>query len=427
MATGVIKSEFNQAIIAKLAHKEPYPEIFNSDVKLQYKNRLEQTEILKPIHTNFISVFDNDEDVCIQASDLVLGDNIFALHTLMQQKTTVDLIYLDPPYNTGLEFKTRNQEHAYSDKFSLASYLENMRIKFILMKEILSENGSIYVHIGHQMMPYLKIIMDEVFGIENCRNIITRKKCSSKNSTVHQFSNLNDFVLFYTKTSNYIWNQQGENPTEDWIKKEYPKKDEKGLYKLVPIHAPGTRNGETGKEWRGRLPPKGKHWQYTPEKLDIFDANGEIHWSKNNNPRRKVYLTSDKLLPYSDYWENFRDAHHQSIQITGYPTEKNLDMLKMIILSSSNENSLVLDPFCGSGTTLQASDETGRRWIGIDQSITALKYSINRIKSGTQAMGDYVSLPTQELKPNFQKPEKLRLVIDKDVYAEFKSDILNNL
>jgi len=423
MATGILKNDTKEAIIAYLKYKNPYPEPLKETLNIHYQNKLPTAKILQPLHTNFINILTNEKKINISASDLILGDNIFALHKLIQQKTTVDLIYLDPPYNTGMEFQTRSQEHAYSDFFSLSAYVEYMRIRLILMKEILSKEGSLYVHIGYQMMPYLKIILDEVFGSENCRNIITRKKCSSKNSTKNQFSNLNDFLLFYTKSSNYIWNQQGEIPSKQWIDKEYPKFDNKGRYKLVPIHAPGTRNGETGKEWNGKLPPKGKHWQYTPEKLDALDAIGNIHWSKNNNPRRKVYLTDDKLLPYSDYWANFRDAHHQNIQITGYPTEKNLDMLKMIISASSNPESLILDPFCGSGTTLQAANETKRNWIGIDQSITAIKYSIQRINIGTKKMGDYISnVPTNNTYSSI-KHKKFRLLTDVDIYQQFKSDI----
>lgn len=236
-------------------------------------------------------------------------------------------------------------------------------------------------------------------------------------------------IFFYTKTSNYIWNPQGEKPSDEWIQKEYPKVDSKGQYKLVPIHAPGKRNGSTGTEWRGKMPPEGKHWQYTPDKLDALDEAGEIHWSKTGNPRRKVYLTNDKKLPYNDYWADFRDAHHQSVKITGYPTEKNLHMLKMIVASSSNPSSLVLDPFCGSGTTLQASAELGRQWIGMDQSFTAMKYSINRLTKGTKEMGDYV-LSKQTSQLNLIETEKLhsfRLLVDKDVYVEYQDQVDNLL
>lgn len=141
----------------------------------------------------------------------------------------------------------------------------------------------------------------------------------------------------------------------------------------MPIHAPGTRNGETGKAWRGKMPPPGKHWQYTPQKLDELDAAGEIYWSPTGNPRRMVFFDSDKGIPIQDIWLNYRDSVNQSQKTTGYPTEKNLDMLKMIVAASSNPGDIVLDCFAGSGTTLDAAFELGRLWIGADNSIESYK------------------------------------------------------
>ena len=138
------------------------------------------------------------------------------------------------------------------------------------------------------------------------------------------------------------------------------------------------------------MPPPGKHWQYAPEKLDEFDRNGEMHWSRNGNPRRKVYLGDDKRVPLTDYWTKFRDAHHQSIKITGYPTEKNLEMLRVIVASGTEPGDVVLDPFCGSGSTLHAAHDLGRQWIGFDESFTAAETTIKRLRHGVQPMGDYV-------------------------------------
>ena len=200
-----------------------------------------------------------------------------------------------------------------------------------------------------------------------------------------------DYLLFYSKTDRYIWNQPTTAPEPEWLSKEYNKVDEFGQYKLVPIHAPGVRRGETGSEWRGMMPPQGKHWQYVPEKLDAYDKRGEIHWSKNGNPRRKVYLSADKSRPLTDYWDQFRDAHHQSILITGYPTEKNFDMMRMIVAAGTNPGDLVVDPFSGSGSTIHAAEQLGRKWIGIDQSFVAAKTSISRMIDGRKPMGDYIN------------------------------------
>ena len=169
------------------------------------------------------------------------------------------------------------------------------------------------------------------------------------------------------------------------------------------------------------MPPLGKHWQYVPSKLDELDAKGEIHWSKTGNPRRKVYLTEDKAIALSDYWEQYRDAHHQSVLITGYPTEKNFSMLKMIIGASSNAGDLIIDPFCGSGSTLHAAEVLGRRWIGIDQSYLAAKTVIERLSRGRKPMGDFVQRPsTIDLFQHNESAEILHEITaaDFDVYVD---------
>lgn len=433
MATGINKNEkrgkdANLAIRSELLDI-PLP-ASDSEVKLSYNGKASLESILQPVNLNFLKCNKNEfiSISNIKPNSFVLADNFYALHDLIKNNTKATLIYIDPPYCTGLEFHSRSLEHAYKDNLGTATYIEYMRRRLILMSEILSDDGSIYVHIGHQMLAYMKVLMDEIFGDKNFRNIITRRKCSSKNYTQKQYTNLNDYILFYSKSSNYKWNQPGTSPDEEWIKKEYPKEDSKGRYKLVPIHAPGIRNGETGKEWKGMLPPPGKHWQYVPEKLDEFDKKGEIHWSKNGNPRRKVYFKDDKKLALSDYWTDFRDAHHQSIKITGYPTEKNLEMLKMIINASSNPGDIVVDPFCGSGTTLHAAKALNRKWIGIDQSFTAAKTVVTRLVKGLSPMGDYVNVESngatyKQTVLQFKSELNFDFIVDNHLLEDYKEDI----
>eukprot|EP01004_Peranema_trichophorum_P004658 NODE_3566_length_1328_cov_37.066390_g3117_i0.p1 GENE.NODE_3566_length_1328_cov_37.066390_g3117_i0~~NODE_3566_length_1328_cov_37.066390_g3117_i0.p1 ORF type:complete len:383 (+),score=-26.32 NODE_3566_length_1328_cov_37.066390_g3117_i0:178-1326(+) len=377
MATGITQYEKHgdDAITAERPHRDPNPLPKPDDrLEIQYPNKLAEAEVLKPLQARFIGLNTfaiEQEDIPLEPSAFALSDNLFAMHALLAAGKKANLIYLDPPYGTGLEFQSRQLEHAYKDNRAPASYLEFMRRRLILMRELLTDNGSIYLHIGHQMLFHLKAIMDEVFGSKNFRNLIVRRKCSSKNYTRKQYPNMSDYLLFYTRSSQYKWNQPTKAPEAEWIEREYPKRDALGRYKLVPIHAPGTRRGETGQLWRGMLPPPGKHWQYTPAKLDELNDRNQIHWSRNGNPRRKVYLDAEKRLALTDYWDAFKDAHHQSIRVTGYPTEKNLAMLKLIVGAATDPGDLVLDPFCGSGTTLQAADELARSWIGIDESFSA--------------------------------------------------------
>ena len=144
------------------------------------------------------------------------------------------------------------------------------------------------------------------------------------------------------------------------------------------------------------MPPEGKHWQYTPDKLDEMDAKGDIYWSSNGNPRRKVYLDESRGIPVQDIWLDYPDIDNQNTCITGYPTEKNIDMVKRIINASSNPNDIVMDCFAGSGTTLVAAEETGRQWIGVDSSDEAIKTMRRRFAHGTAKMGDYVKKRDQQ-------------------------------
>ena len=146
-------------------------------------------------------------------------------------------------------------------------------------------------------------------------------------------------------------------------------------YTTNPLHAPGeTRNGDTGRMWKGMLPPKGRHWRYDPKVLDELDAKGLIVWSSTGNPRKLVYADEMPFKKLQDIWE-FKDPPRPS-----YPTEKNLEMLQTIVATSSTEDSIVLDCFAGSGTTLVAADQRNRSWIGIDSSEIAIKTALCRLK-----------------------------------------------
>jgi len=382
MATGIPR---NNGRNQKKQHIIPF--------RLEYEGKMPIEDILKikPAQLNQVISVEG-----YPRNKLIYGDNLTVLSSLLNDDNVagkVSLVYIDPPYATGSSFESRNQDHAYHDIMEGAEYLEFLRQRLVLLREILSDEGSIYVHLDEKMAFAVKIIMDEIFGSKNFRNLITRKKCNPKNYTRKQYGNVADYILFYTKTDNYFWNQQFEPWNENSIKKEYQyiEAETGRLYKKVPIHAPGVRKGATGQPWRGMLPPPGKHWQYTPETLDEMDARGEIYWSGTGNPRRKLYFDNSQGITVQDIWLDFKDAHNQNIKITGYPTEKNSDMIKRIILASSNEGGIVLDGFAGSGTTIAVAEELGRKWIAIDNSQLAIDTMVLRLVKGTEAMGDFVN------------------------------------
>jgi adenine-specific DNA-methyltransferase len=331
---------------------------------------------------------------------LYFGDNLHVLAGLLHDRAVrnkVRLVYIDPPFATQTTFHSRKLDHAYEDTLSGAEFIESLRWRLILLRELLADDGSIYLHLDEKMVFHVKIIMDEVFGPDRYRNCITRKKCNPKNYTRKKFGNVSDYILFYTKSENYVWNRPVEPWTESRAKEyQYVEQETGRRYMKVPLHAPGVRHGETGKPWRDMLPPPGKHWQFPPSKLDELDALGEIFWSSNGNPRRKVYLDESDGVGVQDIWLDFRDAHNQNIRITGYPTEKNPDLVKRIVEASSNSGDLVLDCYSGSGTTLAVADRLGRNWIGIDNSPEAIKTMLQRFADGAQPMGDFVTQQRNE-------------------------------
>jgi len=219
--------------------------------------------------------------------------------------------------------------------------------------------------------------MDEVFGISNFRNDITRIKCNPKNFKRNAYGNIKDMILFYSKSAFPIWNEPKEPYSEQDIMKLFPKMDSSGRrYTTVPIHAPGeTINGNSNKPFKGLKPPPGRHWRTDVETLEQWDKEGLIEWSSNGNPRKIIFAEEQEGKRRQDVWD-FKDPQYPT-----YPTQKNPDLLDLIIKTSSLENSIVLDCFCGSGTTLVAATKNKRQWIGIDESNQAIEIVKQRIGS----------------------------------------------
>lgn len=363
--------------------------------RLEYAGKKHPVEILATPAGHY----QTSREYCRGNNRLFHADNLGALAALAHDPALagkIRLVYIDPPFATDSAFESRQQQHAYDDHLTGTTFVEALRERLILIHRLLADDGSLYLHLDSRMVFHMRLILDEIFGEQQFRNCITRKKCNPKNYTRKTYGTTADYILFYTKTDQYVWNRALEPWDETRILKEYPCSDERGRrYKKVPVHAPGVRNGETGKLWRGMLPPPGKHWQYTPDKLDEMDARGEIYWSPTGNPRRKVYLENSAGIPVQDIWLDMKDAHNQNIQITGYPTEKNLAMLERIIEASSNPGDWVLDCYAGSGTTLAAAASLNRQWIGIDRSDEAIKTILHRFANGTKRMGDFVNTPAK--------------------------------
>lgn len=346
---------------------------------LNYPNKTPEAELLRSCSKVCPSTqFYPSEKLLLQ------GDNFDIMKFLLENGYAgkIDLVYIDPPFATNNIFtigdnrvstisRSKKDKTAYTDHLTGVDFIEFLRKRLVLLRELMSENGSIYLHIDYKIGHYVKIIMDEVFGIKNFRNDITRIKCNPKNFSRNAYGNIKDLILFYSKSSTPIWNDPRERLEEDEVSARFKKVNADGrLYTTVPLHAPGeTKNGPTGSMWRGMYPPEGRHWRSSPDELDRLDAEGLIEWSKTGNPRRIIFADEKASLgkKMQDVW-TFKDSPYPK-----YPTEKNLSLLESIINSSSRKDSIVLDCFCGSGTTLVAAEKLGRKWIGIDQSDEAIR------------------------------------------------------
>ena len=334
---------------------------------------------------------------------LIYGENTAALRYLIEKKKLkgkIDLIYIDPPFSTGIKFtisKTRastissvkNADVAYNDNLKGEEFLDFLRQRLVLLKELLSEQGSIYLHIDYKIGHYVKILMDEVFGFDNFRNDITRIKCNPKNFKRKAFGNIKDMVLFYSKGKEVIWNEPYEPYTQKDIEKLFKKQTVDGRhYTTVPLHAPGeTQNGETGECFKGLYPPEGRHWRADIKTLNEWDKKGLIEWSKTGNPRKIIFADERKGKRMQDIWI-YKDP-----QKANYPTEKNFNLLDLIIKTSSNKNSIVLDCFGGSGTTSLAAAYNQRNWISIDESVHAINATKKKIEGSiSQSCYEYLEI-----------------------------------
>lgn len=313
----------------------------------------------------------------------IKDDNFIAMTRLLDEyQGKIDLVYIDPPYNTKSVFyydnkktstisSSKNVDIAYKDNMAFKDYLEFVRERLILIHKLLSPKGTLYLHIDIKVGHYVKIILDEIFGANNFINDITRVKSNPKNFSRNAYGNEKDVIYVYSKMEkNNIFNNVLNPISKEKIEKKFSKIDKNGKrYTTVPCHAPGeTKNGVTGMKWKDIFPPKGRHWRYSPEELEKLDKDNRIEWSKNGVPRIIKYADEHNGEKIQDIWKDFKDP-----QCPDYPTQKNLDMLELIIKQSSNENSVIMDCFAGSSSFLEIGLKNNRFVIGIDNSDIAYK------------------------------------------------------
>jgi adenine-specific DNA-methyltransferase len=344
---------------------------------------------------------------------LIWGDNLLVLGPLLEKFAgKVDLIYIDPPFHAGADFSFKAQmgeltiekeaslleEKAYRDTWGggMSTYLEMMRPRLMLAHALLSPTGSLYIHLDHNVSHYIKVLLDDLFGRDNFRNEIIWQRTSARSDS-KTYNHIHDTIFLYTHSDRWKWNRQHTEYDADYVENFYRYQDEKGRFMTDNLTAAGTRKGSSGLSWRGVNPTsKGRHWAVpamirallpdpseadTLKVLDALDSQGYIHWPEKEDgmPRIKRYLDDMPGAVLQSIWTDIGPVSAHSAERTGYDTQKPEGLLERIVKSSSNPGDLILDFFCGSGTTLAVAEKEGRRWIGCDLSRFAMHVSRKRL------------------------------------------------
>lgn len=315
---------------------------------------------------------------------LIFGDNLQAMKRLLELKREQEfknsdgslgarLIYLDPPFATQREFVGGKEQRAYQDKILGSLFLEFLRARLILMRELLSEDGAIYLHLDYRKVHYMKVLMDEIFGEHNFQAEIIWKRTSA-HSDAKGFASVHDTILMYTKSSTHIFNPQYTKYSEDHIEERYKHINKDGRrFADDNLIGSGLKGGGYEYEWNGIT----RIWRCPIETMRRYEREERLYYTKNGVARIKRYLDELPGQPVSDLWLDINPVNSQATERTGYPTQKPEALLERIILCSSNPGDIVLDAFSGSGTTAAVAEKLGRRWVALDSGKLA-SYSIQK-------------------------------------------------
>lgn len=340
-------------------------------------------------------------------NELIYGDNLQAMKTLLQMKERgnlvnsdgtpgVRLIYIDPPFATKREFRGSQDQKAYQDKIAGADFLEFLRKRLILLRELLSQDGSIYVHLDRKKGHYVKVLMDEIFSENNFRNELIWQSTTASKFQSNNFPKTYSDIYLYSKSENFLFNKPYTEFNQSYLDAFY-KYEEEGTARTYRIsdftqtgQGPARTFGDKGKI----SPPKGKHWIWSQERIDDGIKKGLVLFSKKGYPGLKRYLDEREGNPVRDIWTDIKDIAPLTAERLDYPTQKPEELLARIIAASSKEGDLVLDAFAGSGTTCAVAEKLGRRWIAVDCGKLAI-YTIQKrllnLKEGIGNTGKNIS------------------------------------
>src|ERR1039458_9480163 len=361
---------------------------------------------------------------------LLFGDNLKWLRDpKLFPDASIDLVYLDPPFNSNADYNvlfreasgeaSQAQFHAFTDAWTWAdasdlynefidtcpkvpvvdmmqslysflrsspmmAYLAMMAPRLVELHRILKPSGSLYLHCDPTASHYLRLLLDGIFGAAEFRNEIVWQRTSSHNDS-KKWGAVNDTIFFYSKTDNYTWNPTFTAYGSKYVSDFYTHQDERGVYRLDHIIRSASMGARPNLayKYKGYTPQWG--WRMVKDKLEALDADGRIEWSKTGRPYLKRYLHEQRGTLIKTNITDIPPIGAIAAERLGYPTQKPQALLERIIEASSNPGDVVLDPFCGCGTTIHAAQKLGRQWIGIDVTYLAINLIKRRLKD---AFGD---------------------------------------
>lgn len=326
------------------------------------------------------------------------GDNKQVLgHLLREYRGKVDLIYIDPPFDSKADYKkkislrgktatndsTSFEEKQYGDIWTNDEYLQFMYERLILCRELLADTGSIYLHCDWHKSAHLRLLLDEVFGPSCLKSEIIWKRSTAHSDNSKGFANLHDTLFYYALSSNSFFQVPYVPYSEDYISARYKHVDSDGRrYLDRDLSAKGLSGGGYSYSWNG----KSGIWRCPEETMKNYEAEDRIYYTSNGTPRYKQYLDEMPGMPVQDMWTDIHAINSQAFERIDYPTQKPEGLLERIIKASSNPGDLVFDCFMGSGTTQAVAMKLGRRFLGADINLGAIQTTTKRLVGVAQQL-----------------------------------------
>jgi DNA modification methylase len=378
-----------EMIISLLREGKPLPENYKAylfdtkkEYELIYADKEREEDVLADtmyVPLQPVKIFRNGENDNGWMNMLIFGDNLQVLKTLLQMKQEgklknfdgtpgVKLVYIDPPFATKQEFRGSQDQKAYQDKIAGAMFVEFIRRRLVFLKELLSEDGYIFVHLDMRKQHYIKMILDELFGENSFINEIIWKRTFSHGDIgqgAEHLGRLHDVILFYRRQSSSKLNPVYVPYSEKYLRDFYKYTDSDGRkYRLVSLLGPGgASKGNPYYEFMGVT----RYWVHSKEKMEQLLKRGLIIQTKPGSvPQKKRYLDESEGVSLQDIWTDIPPIQGGSLEKLNYPTQKPEALLERIISTATAKKDLILDAFAGSGTTLAVAEKLDRRWIGID-------------------------------------------------------------